>query len=404
MLRAAGFKPTTKTKPSTIGRRRHRDRHRTRRRHEAAGGQRGDGARLERPRAGARARHGRPVARRRRSGARRRRTSRSARSPSRSPPAQTPETVLSQSPAAGSIAARRREGEPGGGAGAQGSRPSRAWWARTRPKPRPRSAAPGFAPEDGDRRDDRTGAGRDRAQTEPSRPARTRAKGATVTITIGVLGAPTHADDAHHDDAHDAHHDDAHHDHPRPGRAGRLSAAMRQPPRDRPRRRSRVAVLAGGRSSEHEVSLSSGAAVREGARWRAGTRSSWVEIERDGAWRRDGERLSVSPGRRPAGSRRRVPRAARPVRRGRHRAGDARDARRGLRRRRRGGLGGEHGQGALQGADVRRAGVPQVDYVGVREDRFARSRRGGARARSPRSACRCSSSPRTWAPRSGSSR
>jgi D-alanine-D-alanine ligase-like ATP-grasp enzyme len=42
----------------------------------------------------------------------------------------------------------------------------------------------------------------------------------------------------------------------------------------------RVAVLAGGRSSEHDVSLSSGEAVREGCSQPATT--SWVEIARDG--------------------------------------------------------------------------------------------------------------------------
>ncbi len=58
-----------------------------------------------------------------------------------------------------------------------------------------------------------------------------------------------------------------------------------------------VAVLAGGRSSEHEVSLSSGAAVRDGLRAR-GHEVVWVEIGRDGAWRRDGagEPLSTTPG------------------------------------------------------------------------------------------------------------
>ncbi len=57
-----------------------------------------------------------------------------------------------------------------------------------------------------------------------------------------------------------------------------------------------VAVLAGGRSSEHEVSLSSGAAVRDGL-LAAGHRVLAVEIGRDGVWRRDGEQLSVTPGR-----------------------------------------------------------------------------------------------------------
>jgi len=55
-----------------------------------------------------------------------------------------------------------------------------------------------------------------------------------------------------------------------------------------------VAVLAGGRSSEHDVSLSSGAAVGDGLR-AAGHRVLWVEIGRDGVWRSDGSALSVSP-------------------------------------------------------------------------------------------------------------
>jgi D-alanine-D-alanine ligase len=56
-----------------------------------------------------------------------------------------------------------------------------------------------------------------------------------------------------------------------------------------------VVVLAGGRSSEHEVSLSSGAAVRDGLR-ASGHDVIWVEVGRDGAWRQDGEQLSVTPG------------------------------------------------------------------------------------------------------------
>jgi D-alanine-D-alanine ligase len=56
-----------------------------------------------------------------------------------------------------------------------------------------------------------------------------------------------------------------------------------------------VAVLAGGRSSEHEVSLSSGTAVRDGL-LASGHRVSWVEIGRDGVWRLQGEPLSVTPG------------------------------------------------------------------------------------------------------------
>ncbi len=56
-----------------------------------------------------------------------------------------------------------------------------------------------------------------------------------------------------------------------------------------------VALLAGGRSSEHDVSLASARAVREGLE-RAGHEVRWVEIERDGAWRHGGERLSLCPG------------------------------------------------------------------------------------------------------------
>jgi D-alanine-D-alanine ligase len=56
-----------------------------------------------------------------------------------------------------------------------------------------------------------------------------------------------------------------------------------------------VAVLAGGRSAEHEVSLSSGRAVREGLR-EAGHEVLWVQIERDGEWRHEDRPLSVCPG------------------------------------------------------------------------------------------------------------
>jgi D-alanine-D-alanine ligase len=59
-----------------------------------------------------------------------------------------------------------------------------------------------------------------------------------------------------------------------------------------------VALLAGGRSSEHEVSLSSAAAVRDGL-LEAGHEVVWVQIQRDGTWRRDGagEPLRLTPGR-----------------------------------------------------------------------------------------------------------
>ena len=61
----------------------------------------------------------------------------------------------------------------------------------------------------------------------------------------------------------------------------------------------RVAVLAGGRSSEHEVSLASGASVADGLRT-AGHEVTEIEIGRDGVWRRDGEPVTVALGSRLA--------------------------------------------------------------------------------------------------------
>lgn len=79
---------------------------------------------------------------------------------------------------------------------------------------------------------------------------------------------------------------------------------MAAPGTDTGQRRARaserltVALLAGGRSSEHDVSLASGAAVRDGL-LAAGHEVVWVQIERDGTWRRDGagEALELAPGR-----------------------------------------------------------------------------------------------------------
>ncbi len=58
----------------------------------------------------------------------------------------------------------------------------------------------------------------------------------------------------------------------------------------------RVAVLAGGRSSEHDVSLASAASVRAGLA-RAGHEVVAVEIDRSGVWRADGAEVTLSPGR-----------------------------------------------------------------------------------------------------------
>ena len=133
-----------------------------------------------------------------------------------------------------------------------------------------------------------------------------------------------------------------------------------------------VAVLAGGRSSEHDVSLSSAAAIRDGLLL-AGHRVVWVEIGRDGVWRHDGEPVSVTPGGGLLGVDVVFPALHGPF--------------------------GEDGtvQGMLETLDVpyvgagvtasavcldkvlfkelmSAAGIPQVDFVGVRAERFARSR------------------------------
>jgi D-alanine-D-alanine ligase len=132
-----------------------------------------------------------------------------------------------------------------------------------------------------------------------------------------------------------------------------------------------VAVLAGGRSSEHDVSLVSAEAVQAGLRM-AGHDPRWVEIGRDGVWRHEGERLSFSPGEGLLGAD-----VVFPVLHGPY---------------------GEDGtvQGALETLDVAyvgagvaasalcmdkvlfkelmaAAGVPQVDYVGVRRERWDRA-------------------------------
>ena len=57
----------------------------------------------------------------------------------------------------------------------------------------------------------------------------------------------------------------------------------------------RVAVLAGGRSSEHDVSLASAAAVSRGLE-QAGHTVLPVEIARDGRWSADGGPVTLEPG------------------------------------------------------------------------------------------------------------
>jgi D-alanine-D-alanine ligase len=58
---------------------------------------------------------------------------------------------------------------------------------------------------------------------------------------------------------------------------------------------ARVAVLGGGRSSEHEVSLRSAASVAAGLR-KAGHDVESIEVGRDGVWRRDGREVTLVPG------------------------------------------------------------------------------------------------------------
>ncbi len=131
----------------------------------------------------------------------------------------------------------------------------------------------------------------------------------------------------------------------------------------------RVAVLGGGRSSEHEVSLASARSVIEGL-GAAGHDPIYVEIGRDGVWRRDGRIVALEPGAGVEGAQVVFPALHGPF--------------------------GEDGtlQGLLECLDVayvgagvlssalcmdkvmfkqvmERAGIPQVGYLGVTEERFA---------------------------------
>ena len=54
-------------------------------------------------------------------------------------------------------------------------------------------------------------------------------------------------------------------------------------------------MLEGGRSSEHEISRASAAAVRDGLA-QSGHDAIRVELERDGSWRHEGEPLRLDPG------------------------------------------------------------------------------------------------------------
>ena len=57
----------------------------------------------------------------------------------------------------------------------------------------------------------------------------------------------------------------------------------------------RIAVLAGGRSSEHEVSLNSAASIEAGLR-EAGHDVDVITLERDGRWHHQGRQIALRPG------------------------------------------------------------------------------------------------------------
>ena len=154
----------------------------------------------------------------------------------------------------------------------------------------------------------------------------------------------------------------------------------------------RVAVLAGGRSSEHEISVASARSVvaaldpdryetsssrsTEAGRWELGVRRAQRARPRPSV-----ETLPVVADSRAGGrarpGRRRAADPARPVRRGRHGAGPPRARRRPLRRRRRRRLGAVHGQGPLQG------GAPRPRDPRRAQRHAARRRRARAPLRLP---------------------
>ncbi len=87
---------------------------------------------------------------------------------------------------------------------------------------------------------------------------------------------------------------------PRPGGSsspatGPSPAAGAETPNVAPVDTLTVAVISGGRSSEHDVSLASGTAIRDGL-LAAGHEAVAIEIDRDGTWRCDGEPVRAHPG------------------------------------------------------------------------------------------------------------
>ena len=208
-------------------------------------------------------------------------------------------------------------------------------------------------------------------------------RGSTVTITVGQFVPDA---DAHDAAAHDPDHTARDADHP----ARAAGHAMR------------VAVLSGGRSSEHEISLASGASVR------AGLAEAGHDVRRRARSARDGT-LAHATARRS----RCAPGAACWAPTSPSRSSTAPSARTGRSR-----ACSSAWTSPTSGAGVLASalcmdkvvfkerhgprGLPQVDYVAVDARAGAATRSG--RGRVGRSGCRCSSSPRGWARRSASPR
>ena len=101
-------------------------------------------------------------------------------------------------------------------------------------------------------------------------------KGTTVTIVVGELAPDHHPNHSRDRRLHDQHRS--------AGTSLGRSRVARASGRASRVDALTVAVLAGGRSSEHDVSLASGAAIREGLLM-AGHEVTSIEIARDGTWR-----------------------------------------------------------------------------------------------------------------------
>ena len=146
-------------------------------------------------------------------------------------------------------------------------------------------------------------------------PGREVERGRRVTITVGRFDPDLDPDPGDTTEE------------PPPGGRRATSAA-------RPTARARAGRRGEGRRPRRRALLRARRVARlgrvgaRGPRRRPATRSSPSSSHRDGTWTHDGEEVALRAGRRPARLRRRLPGPARPVRRGRHGPGPARAARR----------------------------------------------------------------------------